>query len=95
VLPTNLLPAAVVLQPIVAVGFFPAALTQISKLGPPRSRNVALSLNIAIAVTVGGGFFPWLGGILGEVDAFWLSFVLLGAGMGVVSPLLLRQISKA
>lgn len=94
-LPTNLLPAAVVLQPIVAVGFFPAALTQISKLGPPRSRNVALSLNIAIAVTVGGGFFPWLGGILGEVDAFWLSFVLLGAGMGVVSPLLLRQISKA
>jgi hypothetical protein len=56
---------------------------------------VALSLNIAIAVTVGGGFFPWLGGILGEVDAFWLSFVLLGAGMGVVSPLLLRQISKA
>lgn len=93
VLPDSLLAVAVVLQPLVAVAFFPAALTQISRLGPPRSRNVALSLNIAIAVTVGGGLFPWLAGALGEAGRFFLSFAVLGGAMGVISPLLVRRIA--
>lgn len=94
VLPDSLLAVAVVLQPLIAVAFFPAALTQISRIGPPRSRNVALSLNIAIAVTVGGGLFPWLAGILGEAGGFSLSFAILGVAMGVISPLLVGGIAS-
>ena len=48
----------VILQPLLAVCFFPAAFATLASLGPPESRNVVISLTVPLAFFIGGGALP-------------------------------------
>ena len=80
--------AAVLIQPMIAVVFFTPALAALSRIGPPESRNVAISITTPTAFLLGGGVFPSILGILGESGKFYLGFIILGALMLVSLPLL-------
>jgi NNP family nitrate/nitrite transporter-like MFS transporter len=68
----------VFLQPMLAVCFFPAGLAAISCIGPPSSRNVAVSLTIPFAFLLGAGAIPTGIGIMGDAGSFALGFTLVG-----------------
>ena len=68
----------VFLQPMLAVCFFPAGFAAISCIGPPSSRNVAVSLAIPLAFLIGAGGIPTGIGIMGDLANFALGFGLVG-----------------
>lgn len=70
--------AIVFLQPMLAVCFFPAGFAALSCLGPPRSRNLAVSLTIPLAFLIGAGGVPTGIGIMGDIASFALGFALVG-----------------
>jgi len=70
--------AAVFLQPMLAVCFFPAGFSALSCIGPASSRNVAISLTIPFAFLIGGGAIPTGIGIMGDVASFALGLALVG-----------------
>lgn len=82
------LAVAVLVQPMVAVVFFTPAIASLSRIGPPESRNVAISLMTPMAVLVGGGIYPAILGVLGEAQNFAIGFVVLGILMLLSLPLL-------
>ncbi len=84
-----LLVTAVVLQPLFTAAFFPAAFALLANVGPPRLRNVAVSMVIPFAYFFGGGAVPAFLGIMGERGAFGLGIALIGALMLVSLVLLL------
>ncbi len=69
---------AVLLQPMIVGAFFPAVLTALSELGPPESRNVAISLIIPAGNLAGAGLFPAIAGLFADRGYFFLSFVITG-----------------
>ena len=71
--------AAVFIQPLPAVCFFPAGFAMLSRIGPAGSRNIAVSLTIPIAFLIGGGAVPTLIGYLGDQVSFAFGIVLVGA----------------
>ena len=85
--PTPWVAVAVFLQPVTAVGFFPAGFTALSTLGDARTRGTAVSLVVPMAFVVGGGGVPWFLGLCGDLGAFDMGFVWVGiltlAGAGV------------
>ena len=68
----------VFLQPMLAVCFFPAGFAALSRIGPPSSRNVAVSLAIPLAFLIGAGSIPTGIGIIGDFANFALGFALVG-----------------
>ena len=68
----------VFLQPMLAVCFFPAGFAALSCIGPPSSRNVAVSLAIPLAFLIGAGGIPTGIGIMGDLANFALGFGLVG-----------------
>jgi len=68
----------VFLQPMLAVCFFPAGFAALSCIGPPSSRNVAVSLAIPLAFLIGAGSIPTGIGIMGDFANFALGFALVG-----------------
>jgi MFS transporter, NNP family, nitrate/nitrite transporter len=83
-----ILAGAVLIQPMIAVVFFTPAFSALSRIGPPESRNVAISLTSPIAFVVGGGVFPAFLGVLGESGRFYIGFIILGAIMVASLPAL-------
>lgn len=81
--------AAVFLQPVIIVAFFPAAVSAIADLGPPTVRNVAVSVMIPTVNIIAGGVFPALMGYLTERGAVEAGFITLGILM-LVSLMLVR-----
>ena len=73
------LQAAVFLQPLCAVCFFPSAFATISNIFDYRIRNIAISFIVPVAVLVGTGLVPSALGWFGDVGHFSLGFVLWGA----------------
>jgi NNP family nitrate/nitrite transporter-like MFS transporter len=73
------LQAAVFLQPLCAVCFFPSAFAAISNIFDYRIRNIAISFIVPVAVLVGTGLVPSTLGWFGDVGHFSLGFVLWGA----------------
>jgi NNP family nitrate/nitrite transporter-like MFS transporter len=73
--------AALFLQPVFAVCFFPAGFAAISFLGPPAQRNYAVSLTSASALFLGAGIVPICLGLLGEKASFSLGISLAGGVM--------------
>ncbi|MGQ9653133.1 MAG: MFS transporter [Thermodesulfobacteriota bacterium] len=71
--------AMVFLQPMVAVCFFPAGFSALSRIGGQRTRNVAISLTIPVAFLVGGGGIPAWIGFAGEMGSFEAGMVTVGA----------------
>jgi len=83
--------SALFLQPVLTCCFFPAGFAALSKIGPPRFRNVAVSLTIAVAILLGGGAIPAGIGILGDEGLFSLGIMLVG-GLLVVSIILVQRL---
>ncbi len=86
--PTRYLPAIVILQPTVLAAFFPAAFSAIAAIGPPETRNVAVSLMIPGCYILGGGVFPAVMGVLGDQGRFFIGFAVVGT-VALLSLLLL------
>lgn len=61
-----MLVALVVVQPMVAVCFFPSAFAVVAAVGPRDAGNVAISLCIPLAFLGGGGMLPTVIGIIGD-----------------------------
>jgi NNP family nitrate/nitrite transporter-like MFS transporter len=68
----------VFLQPMLAVCFFPAGFAALSCIGPPSSRNVAVSLAIPLAFLIGAGGIPTGIGMMADLAHFALGFGLAG-----------------
>ncbi len=54
----HLLISAIWMQPIIAVCFFPAGFALLSRIGPPATRGITVSLTIPLAFVIGGGIMP-------------------------------------
>lgn len=67
------------LQPMLATCFFPAGFAALSRVGPPRVRNVSVSLTIPGAFLLGGGAIPAGIGIMAEEGFFSVGIMLVGA----------------
>ena len=78
----------VFLQPAVVNAFFPVALLGLANVGPPRTRNVAVSLMIPFVYLFGAGIVPTGMGVMGEYYGFALGFLLMG-GLLLISLCLL------
>ena len=78
----------VFLQPMLTVCFFPAGFTILSRIVPPRTRNLSVSFTMLIAYLIGGGILPTILGIFGDRGAFGTAFILVGSLM-LLSVLLL------
>jgi NNP family nitrate/nitrite transporter-like MFS transporter len=65
-----MLMAAVFLQPLLAVSFFPAGFAALSRLSSESERNVAVSLTIPAAYTIGAGIIPFFIGAMADAGAF-------------------------
>lgn len=72
------LSALLFIQAMVTAAFFPVAYAALAWTGPPRLRNLAISLMIPFSFLVAGGIVPALFGLLGEQGRFSHGFVFLG-----------------
>lgn len=88
-----LLVVLVVLQPMVAVCFFPSAFTVLADIGPEDNRNVAVSFCIPLAFLIGGGILPTGIGAIGDSVSLGAGIVAAGCLM-VVASLFSRGIGR-
>jgi len=63
---------------MMATCFFPPGFAALSRIGPPRVRNISLSFTFPIAFLLGGGAIPAGIGLLGEMGSFDLGISLVG-----------------
>lgn len=70
--------AAVFVQPIMAVCFFPAGFAALSMVSSAGERNLTVSLAIPMAFLIGGGAAPALIGFIGEVHSFGWGIAMVG-----------------
>ena len=70
--------ATVLIQPLVAVWFFPAAFAAIAMITPPSARNLAVAFSVPVGYIIGGGAIPTLIGIMGDAGSFATGFVVTG-----------------
>jgi NNP family nitrate/nitrite transporter-like MFS transporter len=87
---------AVFLQPMVAVCFFPAGFKMLSRIGPPGSRNIAVSLTAPAAFLMGAGAVPMLIGFLGDSASFASGYILVGGliALGALAAWFLDSLMK-
>jgi NNP family nitrate/nitrite transporter-like MFS transporter len=84
------LSVAVLLQPLLAVWFFPAAFAAISMITPPVARNLAVAFSVPFGFMIGGGAIPTLIGFMGDAGSFAVGFALTGALIAAGGGLALR-----
>jgi len=93
------LSAAVLLQPLLAVWFFPAAFAALAMITPPHARNLAVAFSVPFGFLIGGGAIPTLIGAMGDAGSFALGFTMTGAliaaGGGVALLLKLPETAHA
>jgi NNP family nitrate/nitrite transporter-like MFS transporter len=70
--------AAVFLQPMAAVCFFPAGFAALARIGPPGARNIAVSLAVPLGFVIGGGAVPLLIGVMGDSVSFGMGILIVG-----------------
>jgi NNP family nitrate/nitrite transporter-like MFS transporter len=73
--------AAVFLQPVMAVCFFPAGIAALSMVSSAKDRNIAVSLTVPLAFMIGGGAVPTFIGFMGDVNSFGSGIVLVGGAI--------------
>ena len=66
------------LQPAVGALFFPAGVSAVSLIGPPRTRNVAFSMLLPFASFLGTGGIPAFIGYMGDHVSFAAGFLVVG-----------------
>ncbi len=76
-----LLALAVLLQPAVISAFFPAAIAAMASIGPPRTRNVVISLAVPMASVFGAGLYPAIVGYFADLGLFDRVFQVTGAAL--------------
>ena len=86
----------VLLQPLLAVWFFPAAFVALAVTTPPAARNLAVAFTIPCGYLIGGGIIPTFIGIMGDAESFALGFMVIGISILLGSTLawLLRLPAK-
>lgn len=87
-----LLTAAVFIQALLSVCFFPPAFAALSSIGARETRNIMVSFTIPAAFLLGGGGVPSLIGILAEKDFFAMGFA--GAGILILAAAVLPAFLK-
>jgi NNP family nitrate/nitrite transporter-like MFS transporter len=70
--------AAVFVQPLLAVCFFPAGFAALSRFSSPETRNIAVALTVPIAFIIGGGGVPAFIGWMGDRFSFAVGIALVG-----------------
>ncbi|HXG53189.1 MAG TPA: MFS transporter [candidate division Zixibacteria bacterium] len=73
------LAVVVLLQPLLAVWFFPAGFAALARITPPQARNLAVSFAVPFGFLVGAGLIPTLIGRMGDAGSFALGFSITGA----------------
>ena len=68
----------VLLQPLLAVWFFPAAFVALAATTPPAARNLAVAFTIPCGYLIGGGVIPTFIGIMGDAESFACGFIVTG-----------------
>jgi NNP family nitrate/nitrite transporter-like MFS transporter len=69
----------VLLQPLVAVWFFPAAFAAIAAITPAHGRNLAVALSVPFGFVIGGGAIPTFIGVMGDAGSFATGLIVTGA----------------
>jgi len=77
--PATLIPLMVFLQPVLAVGFFPAGFALLSRLMPQGSRNIVVSFTVPLAFVIGGGVIPAIIGVMGDHGHLGLGMSFAGS----------------
>jgi len=72
------LSAAVIIQPVLAVWFFPAGFAALAVIAPPHARNLAVGFTIPFGYLIGGGAIPTLIGVMGDAGSFAFGFMTTG-----------------
>ncbi len=70
--------AVVIIQPALAVWFFPAGFAALAVLAPPQARNLAVGFTIPFGYLIGGGAVPTFIGMMGDAKLFALGFTITG-----------------
>lgn len=68
----------VLIQPLLAVWFFPAAFAALAATTPSGARNLAVAFTVPFGYLIGGGAIPTFIGIAGDGGSFEFGFVLTG-----------------
>ena len=76
--PDNWISAAVIVQPALAVWFFPAGFAALAVIAPPQARNLAVGFTIPFGYLIGGGAIPTFIGVMGDAHLFGLGFMVAG-----------------
>lgn len=87
----NWIAVSVVVQPALAVWFFPAGFAALAVIAPPQARNLAVGFTIPFGYLIGGGATPWFIGTMGDAHLFARGFVITGVlilGAGLLALLL-------
>ena len=70
--------AVVLVQPLVAVWFFPAAFAALALITGPNARNLAVAFTVPFGFMIGGGAIPTFIGMMGDAGLFAMGFVVAG-----------------
>ena len=70
--------AVVIIQPALAVWFFPAGFAALAVIAPPQARNLAVGFTIPFGYLIGGGAIPTFIGMMGDAGLFALGFTITG-----------------
>lgn len=86
------LSVAVLLQPLLAVWFFPAAFATMAMITPPNARNLAVAFSVPLGFLIGGGAIPTFIGATGDAGSFATGFTITGIliAAGALLAVLLR-----
>jgi NNP family nitrate/nitrite transporter-like MFS transporter len=76
--PTEWLSAIVLLQPVLAVWFFPAGFAALAMITPPNARNLSVGFTVPFGFLIGGGVIPTLIGVMGDAGSFARGFIITG-----------------
>jgi NNP family nitrate/nitrite transporter-like MFS transporter len=68
----------VLLQPLLAVWFFPAAFAALAATTPAGARNLAVAFTIPCGYLIGGGIVPAFIGVMGDSGSFARGFMATG-----------------
>jgi NNP family nitrate/nitrite transporter-like MFS transporter len=68
----------VIIQPALAVWFFPAGFAALAAIAPPRARNLAVGFTIPFGYLIGGGAIPTFIGVMGDAQMFAWGFAATG-----------------
>jgi NNP family nitrate/nitrite transporter-like MFS transporter len=68
----------VIIQPALAVWFFPAGFAVLAVIAPLRARNLAVGFTIPFGYLIGGGAIPTFIGVMGDARLFAWGFVATG-----------------